>query len=491
MVVLVRYSLLALALGGAALLLVCFGLTSRSFLATPSPKAAAALVLFLGSAALCLLLAVRIFRFRDPQREGNLAAGFLLAAVTSLVCIVCLELALGRLRPALTYERAVGFSPPVFRPSPILPYELKPGYHQPTYMWEAGATIDFRVNPQGTRGPAFSVRKPPGTYRILVLGDSFAINAAVPEESLFTILLESMLDHSEAVRCSVEIINAGWANGYSPDAYVAYMLNKGFDLGADLVIMQYFVLNDFKDLLETEVLESYDGKPVRVRSRYRYIDELGRLRRSTAWQYEVPVLRDSHLFIHLWNLLRLNRLNRELVPILIPNFGGDNFLPNSYGVGPEDVYADARERPPVLQEAFERSLEYIRQLHEEAQERGVEFLLFVVPDGAQTSREIWQKSFAFPPPANWDDPNPQVQIRAALASDGITVLDPLASYRERVKQEVLFLGPDQNGHWNAAGNAHTARILFDYLTQRFEPFRSACRVEPRTADDASADGGAS
>jgi hypothetical protein len=227
---------------------------------------------------------------------------------------------------------------------------------------------------------------------------------------------------------------------------------------------------------------------MRVRSKYRYIDELGRLRRSSMWKYEIPVLRNSHLFIHVWNLLRLDRLNLELAPILIADFGGDNFLPNSYGIRPEHVYADAGERPLVLQQAFERSIDYVRQLDREADDRGVDFLLFIVPDATQTSEETWQKDFNSPLPANWDDPNPQAQIRAALASEGVSILDPLSSYRARAKLETLFLGPGKNGHWNAAGNAHTARILFDHLTRRFEPFRKRCMVAEREAENAGAHG---
>jgi hypothetical protein len=266
------------------------------------------------------------------------------------------------------------------------------------------------------------------------------------------------------------------------------MLNKGFDLEPDLVIMQYFVLNDFKDLLENEVLESRDGKPIRVRSKYRYVDERGRLRRSTAWKYEIPVLRDSHLFIHLWDLLRFDRLNLWLVPVLIPDYAGDNVLPNAYGIEAADAYADVQERPAPLQEAFLRSLEYVRQLDAETDARGASFLLFLVPDATQTSREAWRAAFAPGPPGNWDAPNPQAQIHAALAPDGIAIFDPLPAYREGVEREVLFLGASQDGHWNAAGNAFTAEILLEHLTRTFDPFRSAC---VRPAPGASRPGGAS
>lgn len=478
MVALVRTTLLAALLLLGTLCGVGLVLGTRNLPHTASPRAALLLGVLAALMLGCGLAAWRVYRFRDPARERQLASGLLLAAASSLLCLALAEFALSRLAPASTYARAARLSPPIFRRSRVLPFELLPGYDAPTYMREAGETIPFRVNRQGFRGPEVPEPKPEGSYRILVLGDSFAVNVAVPEESLYTVLLEQRLRKWAGGACRIEVVNAGYADGYSPDAYAAFMMQRGFALEPDLVILQYFVLNDFKDLLETEVVEERDGLPLRVRSRYRYVDDDGRFRRTLALQYAVPVLRDSQLFVRLYDLLGIDSVVLELAPLLIPGFAGDNFRPNTYGIEREHVYAAASQRPPVLQQAFERSLGYVRRLAEESRRRGVGFAVFVVPTGVQTSRETWTAFFSTPAPANWDQPEPQAGIAAGLAAAGVEVFDPLARYREGVRGRTLYLGKDANGHWTVAGNAFTADLLFEYLTRPQGPLAARCLPSP-------------
>jgi hypothetical protein len=251
------------------------------------------------------------------------------------------------------------------------------------------------------------------------------------------------------------VINAGYADGYSPDAYIAYMLNEGFDPHADMVIMQYFVLNDFKDLLETEVVEWREDLPFRVRSRFRYVDDTGRFRRSNSLRYRIPVLRNSHLYLQLYEAFRMRGVLSVLSSMIVPNYAGDNFSSNSYGIRPYHAYADAESRPPLLQEAFHRSMDHVRALGRETEARGARFVLFVVPTGVQMSREAWDGK----------QPNPQAQIAAALAGDGVEILDPIAFFRARAEEKTLFLGVDENGHWNREGSAVAAEALYGFVSE--------------------------
>ena len=169
-------------------------------------------------------------------------------------------------------------------------------------MLEADTTRDLTINSLGYRGKEFNHDKAKDTYRILLLGDSFAINSAIPDQYLHTTILEEKLNASSIGQRRYEIVNCGYANGYSPDSYIAYMLQKGFDLKPDMVIMQFFIRNDFKDLLETEILEYKNGLPFRVRSKYRYVDKTGRYRKKFALQYKIPCLRNMNLYIHLYDV---------------------------------------------------------------------------------------------------------------------------------------------------------------------------------------------
>src|SRR5258707_420722 len=52
---------------------------------------------------------------------------------------------------------------------------------------------EFRANKLGLRGPDVPFPKPAGTFRIVVLGDSFVAGYGVAEEHLLTSLLEKQL----------------------------------------------------------------------------------------------------------------------------------------------------------------------------------------------------------------------------------------------------------------------------------------------------------
>jgi hypothetical protein len=425
----------------------------------------AALCGLLLSAVCFTVIARKLHRLRDPVREKNLAIGVLLAVVSSAISVIVLEIGLSVFRPAITYRRARDISPSVFRKSEILPFQLRPGYEKQTYMWESDSTFHYTINSRGYRSPEFEVAKAPGIYRILLLGDSFAINQALPDEEVHTVVLEQRLNETPGRRCRFEVINAGYADGYSPDAYIAYMLNEGFDLDADMVIMQYFVLNDFKDLLETEVVGWRDGLPFRVRSRFRYVDDTGQFRRSNSLRYRIPVLRNSHLYLQLYEAFRMRGVLSVLSSMIVPNYAGDNFSSNSYGIRPYHAYADAESRPPLLQEAFHRSMDHVRALGRETEARGARFVLFVVPTGVQMSREVWDASSADPPPWDWKQPNPQAQIAAALEEDGVEIFDPIEFFRARAEEKTLFLGADRNGHWNREGSAVAAEALYGFVSE--------------------------
>lgn len=475
---LVRSLAVGLLLALALLLLVGFALGSWVAWNVGSLRPVVPLAILLALGLSAVILARRVRLAREADGMGRALAVAVLGSVTSILCVAILELGLRWFSPAVTYERAKRRSPPIFAPSEIVPFVLKPGYRGPTMSRETGETVELSVNSLGYRGPEFTVRKEPGSYRILVLGDSFAANVAIPDDELYTVDLERQLNESPSVRCPVEVINAGWANGSSPDAYVAYMLQRGFELDPDLVLMQFFVLNDFKDLIENEVVERRGEMPLRVRSKARYVDDEGRLRRIFDLKYRIPLLRDSHLFIHLWSLFGLEPVGFELASLLFADFAVDNFYQSADGIRPEFVFLPQSQRPGLLQEAFARSLGYTRALHREAGRRNVDFVLFLVPTGAQISRDRWEAAFAAPVPDDWEQPNPQREIAESLRPEGVVILDPLPSYRQRARNAALYLGEHGNGHWSAEGNRFTAGLVRDFLLS-FQPFVTKCATHGR------------
>ncbi len=85
--------------------------------------------------------------------------------------------------------------------------------------------VSYRINGLGFRGPDYTIPAPPGTFRILALGDSIAFGMGVHEQDTFAAQLESRLNAAAGARGQTmryEVVNAG-VTGYSTrDERVSY-----------------------------------------------------------------------------------------------------------------------------------------------------------------------------------------------------------------------------------------------------------------------------
>ena len=97
--------------------------------------------------------------------------------------------------------------------------------------------VNIATNSIGFRDNEYSIEKYPGKKRILFLGDSFTFGWGVPLDSLYSKLLEQMLNEDGR---EIEVINAGIGN-YNSRMEVELFKLKGMDLNPDLVILMYFI----------------------------------------------------------------------------------------------------------------------------------------------------------------------------------------------------------------------------------------------------------
>ena len=109
--------------------------------------------------------------------------------------------------------------------------------------WEgihAGARV--HINSAGWRGKEFSQIKPPGTFRILGVGDSFTFGKAVDDEDVFLAQLERMLNSGGGPR--YEALNAGH-EGINTATELQYFNEcEMTKLAPDVVILGFTVSND-------------------------------------------------------------------------------------------------------------------------------------------------------------------------------------------------------------------------------------------------------
>src|SRR4029453_17992017 len=113
---------------------------------------------------------------------------------------------------------------------------MRPGYYNP-----ASPTNSF-----GLRSAEVAVPKPAGTFRILLLGDSFTFGFRAADEMVFARKLEQRLRADGFL--SVEVVNAGVLS-YCPLLEYLQYRHQLHALEPDLVILN-FDMSDVQDHLE-------------------------------------------------------------------------------------------------------------------------------------------------------------------------------------------------------------------------------------------------
>lgn len=103
-------------------------------------------------------------------------------------------------------------------------------------------TTWVRINSKSLRGPEIDYVKPPDTYRILVLGDSFTLGLQVTEEQTFVSRLAERLNSGD-LPPRFETINAG-TSGWSTVNEYAWLTKEGYRYAPDLVLLMFYVGND-------------------------------------------------------------------------------------------------------------------------------------------------------------------------------------------------------------------------------------------------------
>ncbi|MBN1355725.1 SGNH/GDSL hydrolase family protein [bacterium] len=182
----------------------------------------------------------------------------ILAFISAGLCLLILEFCI--IRPwgfgtaAFSWQRmnslkSLGHTDFIRRSDiPGLLYELKPDLNTWYQM------VPFSTNSRGMADDEYSVSKPPGTYRVAVLGDSVSMAYGVPHKDNYHSLLEQRLNSPDSALV-FEFLNFA-VGGYGLPQYVAMLEHKALPFDPDMIMVGVY-LNDFLALaLQTEGKEN-------------------------------------------------------------------------------------------------------------------------------------------------------------------------------------------------------------------------------------------
>jgi SGNH hydrolase-like domain, acetyltransferase AlgX len=278
------------------------------------------------------------------------------------------------------------------------------------------ADYSFHLNSHGFKDVEFEPRKRVGTVRILGLGDSVAFGV-VPYEANYLTLLEKDLAGASP---PPEVINMG-IPGIGPRGYLEVLVNEGLPLHADMVLLSFFLGNDF-----------LDEEPPQPRS---YL--LAFVRFMFAPKPKGVPIHGSGPY-------------RDDLP---------NFEPARYMEIERQRAAIFLRTSPVLDDALPGVLSRLERIKRICDGKGLELLMVLIPDEMQVSSDLQAEVAASFPgaAADFDFARVNRRLGAELHALGIPFIDLLGPFQEAGRTTRLYRPRDT--HWNIAGNRLGADLI--------------------------------
>ena len=323
-----------------------------------------------------------------------------------------------------------------FEPDSYTGYRLKPygkGFFQ------NGIPAD--ANRYGQRSSEVSLPKPPGTLRLLVLGDSFTVGANVEEREAYPQVLEQLLRRRLGPR--VEVVNCG-VGGWQPFQYAEYYEHYGRPFGPDAVLVGFFVGNDTFD-----PSASVEQMPTAVLGR--------RVSRQEASRPLVGLKVLAYTHSHLARLI----LGKRYVTLDFRRRDGRDFTAQYLEIQRSRMSNHLRLDPGRRRDALNAVLQVTR-IKRLADEASVPVFVVLIPDEIQINEDLQARLFAGGGGA-YDLDMPQKMLKALFGEHGIPTIDLLPAFRRDPR--CLYMN---DTHWTPEGHALAAASIAEELAPRLE-----------------------
>jgi hypothetical protein len=311
-----------------------------------------------------------------------------------------------------------------------------------------GFSAPFQFNSEGWRDREYPFEKAEGTFRIIVLGDSFTEALQLPVEQSFPKLLEARLNRDGSR--PFEVINMG-VGAFSTDQQYLALKHFGARYHPDLVLLAFCVENDiYGNLLELR------GDPLKP---YFVVDEMGRLVQTNFVLPPNEKIRNflrNHLTSYMFLKKRLATMSRLSSFLLKLGILRDTQYLRRDEHGVFIDYSTHIDRyPPEWEKAWEITKALLLTIRKEASRRDAGFLLVLINYDVLVHDDLWQEALRTYPSMRdvaWDLGKANRLINEFCALHHIECLDLLATFRDEAARtgERLYLPED--GHWSQRGH---------------------------------------
>jgi hypothetical protein len=318
----------------------------------------------------------------------------------------------------------------------------------------------LRINSLGYRDSEHEIAKPAGTYRIAVLGDSFAEARQVAQEDAFWSLLGHDLGTCPGLGGKkVEVLNFG-VGGYGTAQELLTLRKDALRFSPDLVLLAFYPGNDFEDnSKELSARESW-----RMPTPY-YVHSNGKLVLDNSFRQS----RGHRLFYEAVQHLRVLELLNEARRNWEVKMNSASAMETQQNPGPDTaggIYA-----PPVdaaWQEAWQITEELLGQFNQDVRSSGARFVVTTISMPTQV----------YPDAAKRQAIERRLGVEDLFYSDrriseigkkyGFPVINLAEPLQRIATAKRIYLHGFENsvmgeGHLNEAGHRHSAGVLVDAI----------------------------
>jgi len=311
------------------------------------------------------------------------------------------------------------FSPlPIFYDSSYNRFRVRP--HLPIY--------GFQTNSKGFHDIERTKEKPVGTYRALGIGDSFSFGV-VPHQFNWLTMLEKNI---KIVRPRFELINMG-IPGLSPREYLALLLNEGLELRPNMVLLSFFIGNDFVETAKIDRIYRLSYAANIMKYFYALGTQVGTVNWGSQSEYndEGPSITDDAF-------LQIEAPISQL-------FQKDN---------------------AIFQNLLSNSVNHLRAIKQVCDAYDIRLVIIIAPDEMQVNDSLRDKAASIRGirPEQVDSDQPNRSLSAELTRLGIDHLDLLPGFKAKAPSGRLYKPNDT--HWNIRGNALAQSLVYDHILPR-------------------------
>ncbi|HXM65050.1 MAG TPA: SGNH/GDSL hydrolase family protein [Terriglobales bacterium] len=326
--------------------------------------------------------------------------------------------------------------------------------------------VEYRFNSSGYRAETEFGPKSPGTYRIVMVGSSFAMGYRVPVEETFAARLQAELSQRTGLR--TELFNEAMAGSGGSPRSVSLRFKDALAAKPDLIlwILTFWDVSHVSSIMPEETPAGHETSIGRTR---RLVKE------ALARKSIVEMVRDlSDVPLKVvrvrWEMTRTAFLLQHFL-----NESQSQYL-RAYLIGSDSNNGFLKTEPSAEWQTWLRQSDsYAEELQARAAAAGVPLVAVLVPDRAQAaliSMGAW--------PADIDPFKLDDELRAMIVRHGGIYIDILSGFRNIPNPEHYYFPVD--GHPNAEGQRIISRLLAEALTGGAIPALKVAAQSPAAKD---------